>query len=429
MAFVRIDYDMMIEQHQPLRIIPRHIGYVLKRYPRYSETFVVNEILAHEEAGLNLHLFSLLPPTDSHFQEIIGRVKAPLRYLSYENIKGNDFWQAVEEAENSIPGILTRLELARGEDYRNVYQALLLASAVSTTGIEHLHAHFSTSATTVARLASLFSGVPYTFTAHAKDIYHNDVDHTDLKRKIHDAAAVITVVEYNLNYLRSKFTDDKSKIMLVYNGLNPASFPYSKPEGRNKEIVAVGRLVEKKGFEILINACSLLRSRNIPFHCRIVGTGPLENTLRTQIEQLALHTRVELTGALSRPEMIKYIQEAAVFAVPSVIGNDGDRDGLPTTLLEAMALGTPCISTDVAGIPEVLHDGQTGLMVPQYDAAALADALERLLLNSELGIFLSEKARMLIESKFDIHKNTTILRDLFSRITPEAAKRRTIPNQ
>jgi colanic acid/amylovoran biosynthesis glycosyltransferase len=420
---------MMMKQQQPARIIPKHIGYVLKRYPRYSETFVVNEILAHEAAGLDIQIFSLLPPTDNHFQEMIGHVRAPLRYLSNENIRGREFWQAIEEAENSIPGILTKLELARGEDYRNVYQALLLASAVRSTGIEHLHAHFSTSATTVARLASLFSGVPYTFTAHAKDIYHKDVDHTDLQRKVHDATAVITIVEYNMNYLRSIFMDDKSKIILVRNGLDLASFPYSKPERRNKEIVALGRLVEKKGFEVLIDACSLLRSRNIPFHCRIMGTGALENTLCTQIEQLALHTSIELTGALPRSEMIKYIQEAAVFAVPSIIGNDGDRDGLPTTLLEAMALGTPCISTDVTGIPEVLRDGQTGLMVPQRDAAALADALERLLLDYELGKSLSGKARILIESNFDIHKNASILRDSFSKPTLEVAKKRRITNQ
>src|SRR5687768_3784874 len=105
---------MMMKQQQPIRIIPKHIGYVVKRYPRYSETFIVNEILAHEAAGLDIQIFSLLPPTDNHFQEMIGHVRAPLRYLSYENIKGKEFWQAIDKAENSIPGTLTKLELARG---------------------------------------------------------------------------------------------------------------------------------------------------------------------------------------------------------------------------------------------------------------------------------------------------------------------------
>ena len=395
--------------------MPKRIGYVLKRYPRYSETFIVNEILAHEAAGLDIQIFSLMPPADSHFQDIIGHVKAPVRYLPYENIKGIDFWQAVEEAENAISGVLTKLKLAMGENYRDIYQALVLASAVRSTGIEHLHAHFSTSATTVARMASLFSEVPYTFTAHAKDIYHQDVNHVSLQRKIHDAAAVIAIGEYNLNYLRHMFPGDHSKIVRIYNGLDLASFPYRKPERRNKEIVAVGRLVEKKGFDILIEACALLNTRrsNHQFHCSIIGTGPLESTLRAQIEQLGLNTRVQLTGALPRIEMLRYIQEATVLAAPSVIGHDGDRDGLPTTLLEAMALGTPCISTDVAGIPEVLHDGDTGLMVSQRDSVTLANALERLLEDPELATSLAEKARSLIESKFDIHKNTAALREIF----------------
>jgi glycosyltransferase involved in cell wall biosynthesis len=403
--------------------MPKRIGYVLKRYPRYSETFIVNEILAHEAAGLDIQIFSLMPPADSHFQDIIGHVKAPVRYLPYENIKGIDFWQAVEEAENAISGVLTKLKLAMGENYRDIYQALVLASAVRSTGIEHLHAHFSTSATTVARMASLFSEVPYTFTAHAKDIYHQDVNHVSLQRKIHDAAAVIAIGEYNLNYLRHMFPGDHSKIVRIYNGLDLASFPYRKPERRNKEIVAVGRLVEKKGFDILIEACALLNTRrsNHQFHCSIIGTGPLESTLRAQIEQLGLNTRVQLTGALPRIEMLRYIQEATVLAAPSVIGHDGDRDGLPTTLLEAMALGTPCISTDVAGIPEVLHDGDTGLMVSQRDSVTLANALERLLEDPELATSLAEKARALIESKFDIHKNTAALREIFLNSALKAA--------
>jgi colanic acid/amylovoran biosynthesis glycosyltransferase len=401
--------------------MPRRIGYVLKRYPRYSETFIVNEILAHEAAGLDIQIFSLMPPTDSHFQDIIGHVKAPVQYLPYENIKGIDFWQAVKEAQNAIPGVLTKLELVRGENYRDIYQALILASTVRSTGIGHLHAHFSTSATTVARLASLFSEVPYSFTAHAKDIYHQDVDQASLQRKVNDAAAVVTIGEYNLNYLRRMFPSDNSKIVRIYNGLDLASFQYRKPERRNNEIVAVGRLVEKKGFDVLIDACVLLNRRSRQFHCSIIGTGPLESNLRVQIEQLGMQTSVQLTGALPRMEMLRYIQEATVLAAPSIVGHDGDRDGLPTTLLEAMALGTPCVSTDVTGIPEVLHDRDTGLMVPQNDSVALANALEQLLQDPELATSLAEKARALIESKFDIHKNTAVLREIFFNSALELA--------
>ena len=143
--------------------------------------------------------------------------------------------------------------------------------------------------------------------------------------------------------------------------------------------------------------------------------------MRAQVERLGLQTNVQLTGALPRMKMLRYIQEATVLAAPSVVGHDGDRDGLPTTILEAMALGTPCVSTDVTGIPEVLYDGNTGLMVSQHDSVALADALERLLQDPRLGTSLAEKARALIESKFDIHKNTAELREIFFNSALEVA--------
>ena len=396
---------------------PKRVGYVLKRYPRYSETFIVNEILAHEAAGLDIQIFSLQPPSDTHFQDIIGQVKAPVRYLPYENIKGADLWQALQEASNVLQGLLSKLELARGEDYHHVYQALLLAAAVRSTGIEHLHAHFATSATTVARLASIFSGIPYTFTAHAKDIYQQDVNQDDLQRKINEASSVITVSEYNVNYLRSRFACDSTRIKRVYNGLDLRNFPYGRHEKRKKEIVAVGRLVEKKGFDVLVHACATLAARNRQFYCRIIGTGPLELRLREQIGQMGLQAKVEMTGALPRNDLFRYVQEAAVFAAPSIVGHDDDRDGLPTTLLEAMALGTPCISTNVTGIPEVLHNEETGLMVAQRDPDALADALERLLDDPILGFSLAEKARALIESRFSIQNNSAELREIFAAAT------------
>src|SRR5687767_8157753 len=182
------------------------IGYVLKRYPRYSETFVVTEILAHEAAGLEIEIFSLRPPEDTHFQDVIARVRAPVNYLSADDgLKGADLWTAIEEASQSLPGLWVALETARGEDVRQVYQAVRLAHQVRLKCIDHLHAHFATSATTVARLAAHFADVPYTFTAHAKDIFHESVRPEDLCRKLEDAAAVVTVSDYNAEYLRQAY--------------------------------------------------------------------------------------------------------------------------------------------------------------------------------------------------------------------------------
>src|SRR5690606_12661002 len=151
------------------------------------------------------------------------------------------------------------------------------------------------------------------------------------------------------------------------------------PDIRPRQIVSVGRLVEKKGFDVLIDACAIMADRGVDFNCRIVGTGELEAELREQIARLGVEQHIELTGPRPQREVIDLIQNAAVFAAPCVNGSDGNRDGLPTVLLESMALGTPAVSTDVTGIPEILRDGETGLMVPQHDAHALATALERLL--------------------------------------------------
>ena len=389
------------------------VGYVLKRYPRYSETFIVNEILAHEAAGLEIEIFSLHPPNDSHFQDAIARVRAPVNYLMAEGLKALDFWTALDEASKVLPDLWNAHEAARGEEIHNVYQAVLLAREVHLKGIHHLHAHFATSATTVARLAAFFAGVPYTFTAHAKDIFYESVQPNDLRRKLSDAVAVITVSDYNLEYLRNTYGSAAMRLQRVYNGLDFEQFSYDPPHDRPPRIISVGRLIEKKGFADLIEACAILTSRSCHFNCYIIGTGPLEADLRAQIERMGLQATVSLLGPRPQSEVIKHVQSAAVFAAPCVIGTDGNRDGLPTTLLEAMALGTPCVSTDVTGIPEVLHDEETGLLVPQHDPDALATAIERLLVDSILRVQLATRARRLIEAEFDIHRNSAYLRAIF----------------
>src|SRR5688500_2895162 len=152
------------------------VGYVVKRYPRYSETFIVNEILAHEAAGMEVEIFSLLPPEDGHFQDAISRIRAPVTYLQAKGLKASEFWSTLAETGESLPNLWRSLEEASGEDVRYVYQAALLAGHARRRGITHLHAHFATASTTVARLSARFAGIPYTMTAHAKDIFHESVN-------------------------------------------------------------------------------------------------------------------------------------------------------------------------------------------------------------------------------------------------------------
>ncbi|WP_416673910.1 glycosyltransferase family 4 protein [Egbenema bharatensis] len=389
------------------------VGYVLKRYPRYSETFIVSEILAHEAAGLEVKIFALHPPLDGHFQNIISQVRAPVQYLFSHDLRGSTLWRVFHEASEIIPDLWDKLKFAQGEDVHRVHKAIQLACEVRQTGITHLHAHFATSATVVARLASYFADIPYSFTTHAKDIFHESVNFEEYGKKLQDAASVITVSDYNVNYLQQVYGTRSNKVQRIYNGLDLQTFTYQSPQHRSPKILAVGRLVEKKGFSVLIDACHELRSQKVPFTCQIAGTGELEAALRTKIADLELQNRVELIGPRPQSELINLVRSAAVLAAPCTIGTDSNRDGLPTVLLEAMALGTPCIATDVTGIPEVLHHEQTGLMVPQNDPIALAESLKRLLTDSHLRVQLATRARQVIEQDFDIHRNAAHLRTVF----------------
>lgn len=398
---------------------PKRVAYVVKRYPRYSETFIVNEILAHEASGLELTIVSLNAAIDTHFQDAISKVRAPVSYLSGSSTKASSFWKDLKAVAKLIPNFWQKIEQLDSDDSKELWQAAMLAKFIHTQGITHLHAHFATSATTVARLAAKLANIPYSFTAHAKDIFHETVDSRDLERKLADAASAITVSDFNLDYLKANYPRASHSLKRIYNGLDLAKFPFEVPVQRPPVIVSVGRLVEKKGFDVLLDACAILKQKNLEFRCEIIGSGELEDPLKAKIQSLNLANEVELLGPRPQIEMIKHVQNARVFAAPCVVGKDGNRDGLPTVLLEAMALGTACISTDVTGIPELIQDNKTGLQVAQNDPQALAFALERLLSNEAECLGLAINARALIEANFDIHKNALQLRKQFDLQQPK----------
>jgi glycosyltransferase involved in cell wall biosynthesis len=250
-----------------------------------ARTFIVTEILAHETAGLDIEIFSLSPPNDTHFQDVISRVRAPVTYLTCDGLKAVDFWSALQKLGASSSGCWSMLESARGYEVKEVHQAIQLALLVRARGITHLHAHFATSATSVARLAARFAGIGFTFTAHAKDIFHQSVVEVDLRQKLADADATITVSDYNARFLRGSFGADAARVKRVYNGLDLANLRFESPDSRPPVILAAGRLVEKKGFADLINACALLAADGRSFQCKIVGAGDLEAALRAQIER------------------------------------------------------------------------------------------------------------------------------------------------
>ncbi|MGY0194975.1 glycosyltransferase [Leptothrix sp. BB-4] len=368
------------------------LAYVLKTYPRLSQTFIVNEILAHEAAGQSLRIETLRPPKPEDAQADVSAVRAPVHRLG-EHAAGQ-----------------------RGEALLAA-QADELAGRVRSLGITHLHAHFGNSAAEVARRAAEQAGIGYSFTAHARDIFLDGLDHDALALRLHAARRVVTVSDFNRQHLIARYRLAPEQVVRIYNGLDLRRFSLQTgplEAAREPLILAVGRLIEKKGFADLVAACALLRTRGRRFRCVIAGGGPLMETLARQIAALDLNGQVRLLGAVSPAEVQHWMQRAAAFAAPCVVGADGDRDGLPTVLLEAMALGCPCVSTDVTGIPEVLHDGDSGLQVPQRDPAALADALDRLLADATLRERLARQARARIERDFDIHHNAARLRRLFA---------------
>lgn len=385
------------------------VAYVLKTYPRFSQTFIVNEILAHERAGLDLEIFALRPAKDEPRHGSVDRVRAPVTYLPGPETSATELWR--ELADRPDAGIL--LSECADAAANDVCQALMLARHVRERGIGHLHAHFGNVATSVARLAARFAGISYSFTAHARDIFHTKVVPAELARKLAQAKAVITVSEFNLAFLRQHYGSAADGVRRIYNGIDMTDFAYAEPCDRPPVIITVGRLVDKKGFADLVDACAVLAAKGRRFQCQIVGSGPLEASLAAQIARLGLADRVQMLGLRRQEEVKQLIQGAAVMAAPCVVGADNDQDGLPTVILESMALGTPCVSTDVTGIPEVLHDQVTGLMVPQHAPAALAAALEQLLDDADLRLRLAANARRLMETDFDIDRNAARIRAVF----------------
>ncbi len=394
----------------------RRTGYVLKMYPRFSETFILNEILALEEQGADLEIFSLRGPIDGHFHENLARVAAPVTYLALPG-RLSQLWSTLRRAFGIMPDqVAQQLPELLAADPADAIQAVELACLVVERRIDHVHSHFGSVATTVARLAARLSGVPYTFTAHAKDIFHVEVDHRQLHANIVDAAAVVTVSDYNRAWLRERHGGAATPILRIYNGVDLDAYDVAPYSARPPVITGVGRLVEKKGFCYLVDAVARLRKDGAEVELDLVGAGPEEAALRAQVQDLGLERAVRFLGPLPQHRTREVVRGAAVLAAPCLVGVDGNRDGLPTVLIESMAVGTPVVTTPVTGIPEAVLDGQTGLLVPERDPATLADAVRRVLEDPELARDLVTNGRRHVEAAFDARRNTSELLALFRRV-------------
>ncbi|NLS11158.1 glycosyltransferase family 4 protein [Nesterenkonia sp. MY13] len=393
------------------------VGYVLKMYPRFSETFIVSEILAREAAGERVVIFSLRTPTDTRFHSELGKVKAPVIQIPRTS-NAAKMWARMGEAGQAAglgEGIQSVIPELLATEADNAFQSVMLAKAANDHGVTHLHAHFASVSTTVARLAGAIAGIPYSFTAHAKDIFHEDVDQAELERKFADAHHSVTISEYNLRDLQRRFPAATENLHLVRNGLNLERFPY-EPRTNTRavpRILAVGRLVEKKGFGLLIEAVAALRDRGIRVQADIAGDGPLAAALETQIAELDLQDQVHLLGPRTQAEVTALMGSHDVFAAPFVIGSDGNADGLPTVLLEAMARGIRCVAAEVTAVGEVIRHRETGWLVPTGDMPALTEALAEAVRPGDHSP-LTDAARSLVQEQFDSNRQAGQLRQLCS---------------
>ena len=396
------------------------IGYVVSTWPRLSQTFGRAGIVALERRGVPLRIFSAKDPGGEPVHAKVSQVQAEVTYLSLRRC-----WKQIVRANLRLAGelpvryvraLLHALSFGRVGVLRRFFQAGYLAHLLRQRPVSHLHAHFATAPALLAMFASELTGIPYTFTAHARDIYV-DTRRKLLRKEMERARAVVTVSEYNRRYLSTEISPKSNgKVHCIYNGIDLSDFKFRWPRKSNSRapvILSVGRLIEKKGIEDLINASAILKQRGRAFKVEIIGSGPLRRPLEIRAAQLGLGECIEFLGAQPQEKVCAAYERSAVFALPCVVTAEGDRDGIPTVVLEAMASGVVVVSTPVSGIPELIDSGRDGVLVPPNNPALLAEALDLLLGDAQLRERLICAARAKVESQFVIERSSGQLLNLF----------------
>jgi glycosyltransferase involved in cell wall biosynthesis len=376
----------------PLPPVPRgRVAFVLKGYPRLSETFIAQEILALERRGLAVLIVSLRHPTDRVIHPMHQAIRADRLYLpEYLYQEPSRVWRGWRGARRQ-PGYSRALRIWLADlrrdptpnRVRRFGQALVLAAELPSD-VHHLHAHFLHTPASVARYAALIAGLDWTVSAHAKDIW--TTPDWEKRAKLGDANWVVTCTAAGHAHLAS-LTPRPEQVALCYHGLDLEVFspPPRRPLGgdgsnphRPVVLLSVGRAVPKKGYDDLLAALALLPA-DLAWRLVHIGGGSLAGTLRKSAETLGLAPRIEWRGALAQPEVLDAYRRADLFVLAAKVTEDGDRDGLPNVLMEAQSQCLACVATDVSGIPELIEDGATGLLVPPGDPPALARALARLI--------------------------------------------------
>ena len=427
------------------------VGYVLMGFPRLSETFIASEIHRVEEAGVDVRLFVIKPVEERERRlrhAVVDAIDARPEYLPdttaltaplhcWRPAHLAPFVPAIRRTLRRRPAGLARaLALALGQALRDrrtrlsgprkiyvkeLLQAIALADRLlAAPEVRHLHAHFAHGTTTITWHAARIAGLPFSFTGHARDIYAEHLNPKGwLRRKLLAARFVVTCTEANVRHLRR--IAPEARVHLVYHGLGadfarllaepaPAAHP---PNGDALRVLAVGRIVAKKGFDLLVEACAELRGRGVPFEAAIVGQEDEHSgAVRERIARHGLDGRVRLLGPMGQADLLAEYRRASALCMPCRLLAD-DRDGIPNVLVEAMAAGTPVVATGVSGIPELVQDGVNGVLVAPEDPEALADALLRLHGDPALRGRLASAGRETVARRFDGPAQAERLAELF----------------
>lgn len=400
-----------------------NVAYILHRFPYITETFIMREMYWVREHNVDINIFSLLPPKDTIVQE---QAKELLPYAHYSSFLSLNvikaqlyflfrspsryvkaFIKTVWQTHREISVLLRTLIIFP----KSVY----FAQKMEKIGIEHIHAHFVWLEGIAAGIAKDLLGITFTIHPHAFGLFMRD--QKDVRAELQNASGVVTVSTHHREYIATLCPVIEQKdIGIVHYGLEVDRYKPASKQSRNGKvirIVAVGDLCEKKGPEYLVDACALLAKRGYHFQCDFVGHGHLQKKLQAQIDRLGLQDRITLCGVQGLPQVLQKYHESDIFALPCVVARDGDRDGMPNVLIEAMACELPVVTTPVAGIPDLVTHEETGLLVKERDALTLADALENLIVDEAMRKRLGKQARIKVLEGFQIQNSAEKLVNIF----------------
>jgi glycosyltransferase involved in cell wall biosynthesis len=404
------------------------LAYIVSRFPKLSETFILREMIAVERGDFSVDLFPLIlekPPVIHPEAEpwlkrlhycpwlsvemaranLLQFFKSPLKYLS--------LWLAIARGNAKSPKFLARAILI-------LPKAVQMAAEMKREGVAHIHAHYATHPVLAAWIVHKLTGIPYSVTVHAHDIF---VDRSMLDLKLRDAVFIAAISEYNRDFLARHLGEwVREKTHVVHCGIEPGLYAGSSADGDASKfrVTSIGSLQPYKGMQHLVEACALLRGRGVPISCKIVGEGEERSRLEGLIAKYDLSQTVELLGARDQKQVASILRQAQVYVQPSVITPSGKMEGIPVSIMEAFAAGLPVVASQLSGIPELVIPNETGYLVPPEEPSLLADTLEHVYRNPDEAVSFAQAGREKVLSEFLLDANVEKLTSLFRRTTGQS---------